>query len=411
MLAQTAGATGFGPGVLESILQFLYYGGIVGLLGATAAASRVFEEPPRALIRLSFGAWTAAAVGAGGLAIMRWSTVGDLGIYLGTPLGQSSMVRAGVLIVAHEALLVASIATTERTVRRALGVAALAASASAYGHVLASHASIGAWAWGHELLQWTHVIAVSIWIGGLVALLVGIRGATDETKALAVRRFSGMAAIMLLLVGVTGVIRALDEVGGIDALLNTTYGKLALMKGQILLLLAALGAMNRYRHVPVAGRDLSGLRRAGGLEVIIAAGALAVTSILSQIVPAHEAYAQANRIPEYPVATTDIPGGPTLYDVTLPDGSTFQVFLDPDMPGVNEVHVTFFDAAGDEMPAEDLTFAVPEAPDAVLEEPRKFSAGHYIISVELGVGSWRFEVEATPAGSEPIRTALTIVLA
>ncbi len=41
--------------------------------------------------------------------------------------------------------------------------------------------------------EWAHVLAVGVWIGGLAALLLGVRGAASEEKGRAVRRFSTAA--------------------------------------------------------------------------------------------------------------------------------------------------------------------------------------------------------------------------
>lgn len=410
VLAQASGSGALGPSALEGLLQFAYYAGLVGLLGGAAVAAWVFAEVSRALVRLLFVAWTVAAIGAGGIAISRWSTVGDFGVFIGTPLGTAAVVRAGVLVIAHEGLIVARYALRHSTIRRALIVVILAAAASAYGHVLSSHAAIGSWAWGHVLVQWVHIVAVGIWIGGLAMLLAGVRGAPDVDTTHAVRRFSALAGIALGVVAVTGFARALDEVGGFTPLLSTTYGRLAIVKVVFLLVLAALGALNRYRHVPAATGDLRGLRRIGSLEIAIAIAAFAVTSMLSQVVPAREAWAETQRIPEYPARTTDIPGGPTLYDVSLPDGSSVQVFLEPDRPGENELHATFFGADGAERQIDSFELRVPQAPSAIKATPERFSGGHFLVDVELAAGEWFLELIASaPAGE--VRAGIVITLA
>ena len=48
--------------------------------------------------------------------------------------------------------------------------------------------------------QWAHFAAVGIWLGGLAALLLAVRGAPSATKAAAVRRFSSIAGVGLLVV-------------------------------------------------------------------------------------------------------------------------------------------------------------------------------------------------------------------
>jgi len=54
----------------------------------------------------------------------------------------------------------------------------------------------------------------------------------------------------------------------------------------------------------------------------------------------------ATKVPTEPVDVIATPGNPTIYTVHLPGQSTVQIYLDPGTPGQNEMHITFFDAAG-----------------------------------------------------------------
>ena len=73
-------------------------------------------------------------------------------------------------------------------------------------HVDAGHAAAGASRSTVRIAeQWAHFAAVGIWLGGLLALLVGLRGAPSSAKAAAVRRFSTIAAFALVVVVGTGV--------------------------------------------------------------------------------------------------------------------------------------------------------------------------------------------------------------
>src|SRR5690606_15761832 len=78
-----------------------------------------------------------------------------------------------------------------------------------------------------------HLLAAAVWFGGLVALLVvlGRRRADDDVlgAGAAVGAFSAMAGGALALVAVSGLTMSWIEVGGIEALTDTTYGKLLLL--------------------------------------------------------------------------------------------------------------------------------------------------------------------------------------
>ena len=103
--------------------------------------------------------------------------------------------------------------------------AGLAALAAVGVHVSAGHAAAGDSTRESIAFQWTHVAAVGVWIGGLVALLLGVRGAPSEAKAAAVRRFSTVAAAGLVIVVATGIVRAVEQLGSWSELWTTGYGR------------------------------------------------------------------------------------------------------------------------------------------------------------------------------------------
>ena len=76
--------------------------------------------------------------------------------------------------------------------------------------------------WLQVGVQWVHVVAVGIWIGGLAALLVAVRGLPSEAKAKAVRTFSTWAGLGIAAVAGTGFLRGLSEVQTIGALFGTS---------------------------------------------------------------------------------------------------------------------------------------------------------------------------------------------
>ena len=150
--------------------------------------------------------------------------------------------------------------------RRSLLVLTGAAAASAMlAHVLAGHAAAnpGPWQPANIAIQWLHFAAVGAWIGGLAALLVALRTVPCDDGARAVRRFSAAAVVLLGVVAATGILRAIDEVGSVGALVSTGFGRLVDLKAFLLVVLASLGAVNRYRNVPRGPEGRPGLLRVG----------------------------------------------------------------------------------------------------------------------------------------------------
>ena len=76
----------------------------------------------------------------------------------------------------------------------------------------------------------------------------------------------------------------------------------------------------------------------------------------------------------------------------LAGGATAQVYVDPGMEGRNEVHFTYFDPAGNELPIDDLPSVTAWGPDGrpVRLDVRRFSPGHFVSGAD-GTPSVCFE--------------------
>ncbi|HVK21543.1 MAG TPA: CopD family protein [Actinokineospora sp.] len=111
-----------------------------------------------------------------------------------------------------------------------------------------------------------HVLAMSVWVGGLAALLVFAR--RPEGAALA-RRFSSVALGCWVTVVVTGVVNALLRISIVD-LVTTRYGWLVLAKVAAVGALGAFGYAHRRRTLDRldAGRPAS-LLRLGAVELLL----------------------------------------------------------------------------------------------------------------------------------------------
>ena len=116
-----------------------------------------------------------------------------------------------------------------------------------------------------------HVAAASLWAGGIACLLLAVPagiaplrgGARSELLAEVAARFSAVALIAVVALALTGLIQGVALVGRIDALATTGYGRLVLLKGALLCVLALAGAAHRARTLP-ALRAAAQRRRAAG---------------------------------------------------------------------------------------------------------------------------------------------------
>jgi copper transport protein len=270
---------------LEVVARWLLLLGLVVLLGAAVAGAAAFGGRDGTDLRLAVGGWLVAIAGLVLLAVAQRRTAGSsLGDLFDTPVGDALIWRAVGLAVTGAALLYAARRAEHR--REALGVAALGALEVIVFHVDAGHAAAGSWAAGLTVtMQVAHFVAAGVWFGGLAALLLGVRGAPSEDKAAAVRRFSAIAVVALVLVLVTGAIRAVDELGSWGELFDTGYGRAVLAKIVLIALIFALAARNRRRSVPAAASDLGPLRRTSRIELALALGALVAAALLGSLAP------------------------------------------------------------------------------------------------------------------------------
>jgi cytochrome c oxidase assembly factor CtaG/putative copper export protein len=176
--------------------------------------------------------------------------------------------------LAAQMVLAAALAVTAFLVESTAGAAWLLALALA---CLVPQALVGhsASAVGHTLAVGSllvHVLAASLWVGGLLALAVAARRGTAGLKY-AVPRFSTLALWCFAAVAVSGIVNAAVRLGSLDALLTTSYGGLVLAKAGALLVLAAFGQRHRARTVP----DVAG----GGPAVAFAKVAVAELAVMA----------------------------------------------------------------------------------------------------------------------------------
>ena len=186
------------------------------------------------------------------------------------------------------------------------------------------------------LLDWCHLISGSIWLGGLVGLLVVWAtlpaGRRVAGLGVCVPRFSNVALASVLVLLATGVGATIIHIPILAALWQTSYGIAILVKIGLLSAAMLLGAVNLLRSKPrlVAATAQPGLgepaarllRRTVSGEVILASSAVLAAAILSSLAPPSSALAQLDSA----LATV----GPSRVASTVTqNGYTFRVLVNP----------------------------------------------------------------------------------
>ena len=272
------------PTPLEIGARWLLLTGLIILTGATIAAlTRLGGRPD---LPLATAGWLVTMIGLGLFAVAQMRSTGvTVQALLSVTIGRALIWRALAVAVAGLALVAARLRPERR--REALGVAATAAAVAIAVHVAAGHAATNSgWRLAARVFaQWAHVVAIGVWLGGLLALLAGIRGEPSETKAIAIGRFSRLAAFALAIVIATGLARTYGELAGWRDLIATDYGKAVMLKIGATVAIAAVAAINRWHSVIRARFTLRPLRRAGGAELGLATVALLAAAALGTLPP------------------------------------------------------------------------------------------------------------------------------
>jgi copper transport protein len=501
-----------------AIARLLLYAGLIATFGAGIIAWLILPSRARSVLGLAAAGWLASTIGVIGVVGLQWAGAqADLGAILGTSLGITGIARLGSAVIGGLAVAWAARSPSTRPFAALVVTAGLAMAVD----VLGGHAGAVSPAPLQLAFQWLHVSAAGFWVGGLASLLVALRNAPPDVRSAGARRFSLTAGFAIALVAVTGVLRAIAEVGTFEALFGTDYGRLIIVKSGLIVVLALLGATNHFWSVPAAGRTLLRLRRVGTTELSVAMVAVMLSAFLVDLAPPVSsgtnaappappivvsgsdagtsvrvrlvvtpgtagtndfaaavtdfdtkqpvdaasvslrfelvsasgvgpstldltrtgigafdapggnlsidgiwrvtatvaAPAGAVEVPlitstEIPAQTIDVSptaGLPTIYIVHLADGKTVQVYLDPEHAGQDELHATFFDAAGTELPVKTAAMAMVQSAVSSLPILRQLEPGHYVADVDVAAGDLDVDVVGPdPTTNAPLHVHLSI---
>jgi copper transport protein len=370
------------PSPLGVAGRWLLYWGLALLVGAAATGFAVFGGrlpaglawrgrggDARAVLLAAFGL---GVVGLAGIVLGEWSSAdASFGSLASSAVGHSLERQAAALAVAG--IAVAAFAARPRA-RWSLALVGLAAAAAMLVHAAGGHAAReSSLRWFNLLVQWLHLLAVGVWVGGLAWLLLGTRGSgglkseagTEAAggrerpeRVEAVKRFSRLALCAVAVIAVTGTLRALDEVGGWGRLLDTGFGRVVDLKVLLFAGLIAIAAMNRQRLVPALAAGLgrlAPLRRNVRAELSLAGLVLLAAGLLTELPPGGTG---ATR----PAAPPSVEASGNDYATTV----RVKLVATPGTPGPNGFRATVVDYdSGDPVPAQrvQLRFSLPSRPD------------------------------------------------
>ncbi len=218
--------------------------------------------------------WALVAAGAAGLVLLPIALLRSLGegagelgtLLLDTRVGASWWVQAAALAAAA----VGGLALCRRGLPSGTAAAlalGLPPAAALVAISWAGHASTGGDQTANVVIDALHNGATAAWLGGLIGLAVlalpAVRalGPGDRVRlgAGVVVRFSALALTAVTVLVVTGVYRALAELGSVGEIADSAYGRALILKLALFAVLLAGGAYNRLVAHPRLERAALGL--------------------------------------------------------------------------------------------------------------------------------------------------------
>jgi copper transport protein len=224
-------------------------------------------------------------IGLGGLPLLGWllATGADMGpgwngiLAPGTArLALSS--PSGWTILAYGVVILLAVESSGRQGRVSRCLTGLALVALAAGLALSGHAASAEPQSVMRPLIALHGVLAMLWLGALIPLLRASRQPPREAAAI-FARFSRLAIPGVILVLASGAVLAMVQVETPQALIETTYGRLLVVKLALVAGLSLIAILNRLVLTPRLERGAPGpVRRALAVDLVLAAVLLAVVA-------------------------------------------------------------------------------------------------------------------------------------
>jgi copper transport protein len=270
------------------------------------------------------------------------------------------------------------------------------------------------------LLDSLHLVSASIWIGGLLGLLVLWASLPANRRvaglAVSVPRFSKVAFLSVLVLFSSGVAATILHLPVLSALWQTSYGKVILIKLGLLLATMPLAAANLLRTKPqlAAAREHTQLgapaaKRLRGLvsgESALIIAAVFAAALLSSLAPPPPAFALAGS------ALANVGPGRVASTITR-NGYTLQLLITPNHAATTNAFAIKISRHGQPVRHANVTIAfnmldmqMPQQEYQLTEtQPGLYSRNAPALVM---VGRWGLDVNVTPSGATTPFTALIV---
>jgi len=346
-----------------------------------------------------------------------WRDGGVWTVATQTRFGQVSLAR-----LAAAALLAASLPVLSRITARdtwsagALVLAIIVRIGPAWtGHAGATPGLAGEFPLAADAL---HLLAAGTWLGGLppLALLLAARPQKEPRwaamTAIAVRRFSLLGVISVGALLASGIINSWYEVGTINNLFTTSYGRLVLIKIALFAAMVLFASVNRFYLTPrlATAGTVRLLCHTSIAEIGLGFAAVAVVGFLGAMAPASHTH-------RHPAHTTVAQGAAFVHIHS--NAGMADVTIMPGRVGTAQASIRLWNEEFEPLAAERLTLALTppgRAAKPVIRPAAKdqdgswkvdaialSQAGNWTVAIDAGLDAKRRLLIDAPIAIEPER--------
>jgi putative copper resistance protein D len=195
-------------------------------------------------------------------------------VLTGTLFGQVVLLQVALLLMTG---LLLTTSGPMGNLGAAVSASACVAAEAAHGHGMAMGGVLGPW-FGRGVL---HLLAASIWIGGLPPLLLVVWLMPPLSAARAARWFSPVGKWAVVVLAASALAQAWRLVGSVTALLAVAYGWMVLIKAALFVALLGLALLNRYHLAPALVGSFPGTARRRLAASILVQTSIGVAAVLA----------------------------------------------------------------------------------------------------------------------------------
>jgi copper transport protein len=267
-------------------------------------------------------------------------------------------------------------------------------------------------------LDWLHVAAGSLWLGGLAGLLVIWAGLPTARRvaglSVVVPRFSAVALGSVAVLLGSGIWASVLHLPILSALWTTSYGEAILVKAGLLAGAMVLGAVNllstRPQLVAAPGRPEMGppaasrLRGVVSIEVVVVAGAILAAAVLTSLAPPSKYLGKEGS------ALAKVGPG-KVAAVVQKNGYTLKVIVDPNKAAAPNRFALEITKDGRPVTGADVTATFAMLDMEMGSQSYQLTEGapgvySRVAPALVMVGHWGFSFAVTPSGGTPFTAVI-----